>query len=38
MQMADLLNEKIFKYTVSVTAGRGRGKSATVGLVCAIAI
>jgi len=34
----DALTQETFKYTVSITAGRGRGKSAAIGLMVAGAL
>jgi len=36
--LIDALNEKIFRYTLTVTAARGRGKSAAIGIATAAAI
>lgn len=38
MTLIDVLNEKNTKSTVSLTAGRGRGKSAAIGISIAAAI
>jgi N-acetyltransferase 10 len=38
MTLIDVLNDKNSKTTVSLTAGRGRGKSAAIGLGIAAAI
>jgi N-acetyltransferase 10 len=38
MTLLDVLNEKNTKSTVSLTAGRGRGKSAAIGMGIAAAI
>jgi N-acetyltransferase 10 len=38
MGLVDVLQEKIFRYTVSITAARGRGKSAAIGMATAAAI
>jgi N-acetyltransferase 10 len=38
MQIVDTISEKSMKTTVSLTAGRGRGKSAALGISMASAI
>ena len=38
MSLIDILVDKNNKCTVSITAGRGRGKSASIGLVLSAAI
>jgi N-acetyltransferase 10 len=38
MTLIDVLNEKSTKTTVSLTAGRGRGKSAAIGIGISAAI
>ena len=38
MQIVDTVSEKTLKTTVSLTAGRGRGKSAALGISMASAI
>ncbi len=38
MTLVDVLNDKNTKATVSLTAGRGRGKSAAIGISIAAAI
>lgn len=38
MTLVDVLNDKASKTTVSLTAGRGRGKSAAIGMGIAAAI
>jgi N-acetyltransferase 10 len=38
MSLVDCISEKSFRYTVSLTAGRGRGKSAAVGMGIAAAV
>ena len=38
MQIVDIISERSLKSTVSLTAGRGRGKSAALGLCIASAI
>lgn len=38
MQIVDIVSEKSLKSTVSLTAGRGRGKSASLGICIASAI
>jgi N-acetyltransferase 10 len=38
MQIVDTISEKTLKTTVSLTAGRGRGKSAALGISIASAI
>jgi N-acetyltransferase 10 len=38
MSLVDCIAEKSFRYTVSLTAGRGRGKSAAVGMGIAAAV
>jgi N-acetyltransferase 10 len=38
MTLLDVLNDKSAKATISLTAGRGRGKSAAIGLAIAAAI
>ena len=38
MQMVDTISEKSMKQTLSLTAGRGRGKSAALGISIAGAI
>jgi len=38
MQIVDTVSEKTLKTTVSLTAGRGRGKSAALGISIASAI
>jgi len=38
MQIVDTISEKSLKTTISLTAGRGRGKSAALGICVASAI
>ena len=38
MMLMDALTQENFKYTVSITAARGRGKSAAIGLMMAAAL
>jgi N-acetyltransferase 10 len=38
MQIVDTISEKSLKTTISLTAGRGRGKSASLGISLASAI
>lgn len=38
MSLVDTVSEKTLKTTISLTAGRGRGKSAALGLTIATAI
>jgi len=38
MSMADTISEKNMKTTLSITAGRGRGKSAALGIAIAGAV
>ena len=38
MQIVDTISEKSLKQTISLTAGRGRGKSAALGISIASAI
>ena len=38
MQIVDIISEKSLKATISLTAGRGRGKSAALGICIASAI
>lgn len=38
MSLVDCINEKLLRYTVSLTAGRGRGKSAAIGMAIAGAV
>lgn len=38
MQLFDAIVEKNLRYTISITAGRGRGKSAAMGIILAGAI
>ena len=38
MQIVDSISEKSLKMTISLTAGRGRGKSAALGICIASAI
>lgn len=38
MTLVDILADKAHKSTVSVTAGRGRGKSASIGFALAAAV
>jgi N-acetyltransferase 10 len=38
LMLMDALTQENFKYTVSITAARGRGKSAAIGLMLAAAL